>query len=256
MTDLASVRGKNFSMPPRAPLARPDDPVGRKVVEAHELMTQVLDSRQPAAISSSFQAGGVALLHLILQHRANLPVLFVDTGFHFRETLEYRDQLVREWDLDLRVLRWDDAGESASSILPLPYYNDPLRCCEIRKVEPLYRELRSYKYWLTGIRREQTPERAAVREIERKRLPSGVAINKINPLAAWTTSDIEAYHEQNGINPHPLHLEGYPSIGCAPCTSKAAGNSRDGRWGGRKLECGIHTVARDVTSVPVPKHSI
>lgn len=212
------------------------------------LIEAVLDRPVRAAVSCSFQAGGVALVHMLRQYEPDIPVLFVDTGYHFPETLRFRDELAEGWDLNLEVLTADLSVADQEDAYGVLNRTDPDGCCAIRKVEPLYRALEDYDVWLTGVRREQAPTRADTRPIERKLLPQGHVVEKANPLAAWTWEDVLDYHEAHDIPLHPLYASGYESIGCAPCTAPVAnGDSRSGRWNGTKLECGLHTLAEDVS---------
>ena len=119
---------------------------------------------------------------------------------------------------------------------------EPTRCCDIRKVGPLWEGLRGYKTWFTGLRREQLPTRAGMKVAERHVLPTGEELFKVSPVATWKWNEVWAYMKTHEIEALPLYEQGYTSIGCAPCTALPEGdNLRSGRWGGRKLECGIHT---------------
>jgi phosphoadenosine phosphosulfate reductase len=195
------------------------------------------------AVTSSFQTQSVALLHLIGQTRPDIPVIFLDTGYHFPETLAYRDQLVEQFGLTLRVIRpaaapTDLAKPHADAL----YRRDPEMCCYVNKVEPMQRALRDLDAWLTGIRRDQTENRAHAQPVER--LDDGRV--KINPLLAWTRQDLWTYINRHDLPSHPLFNQGYLSIGCAPCTAPVADgdDERSGRWAGTgKTECGLHTAA-------------
>jgi phosphoadenosine phosphosulfate reductase len=185
----------------------------------------------------------VALLHLISRARPDLPVIFLDTGYHFPETLAYRDQLVERFGLTLRVVgsalsRADFAQQYGDAL----YRRDPDMCCYINKVEPMRRALQDLDAWITGIRREQTSDRAAAQVVEA--LPDGRV--KINPLVAWTREDLWAYINRHDLPAHPLFGQGYLSIGCAPCTAPVTADQdeRAGRWAGTtKTECGLHSEA-------------
>jgi phosphoadenosine phosphosulfate reductase len=122
------------------------------------------------------------------------------------------------------------------------YQSAPDRCCGMRKVEPLFAGLEPYDVWFTALRRDQSPTRANLREVDEFRLPSGKAIVKVSPLADWTSRDVWLYLKANAIPVLPLYDRGYTSIGCEPCTSLPLdpANPRSGRWAGQKLECGIH----------------
>jgi phosphoadenosine phosphosulfate reductase len=197
----------------------------------------------PACLTCSFQAEDMAVLHMARELRPELPVIFLETGYHFRETLEYRDRMAREWGLRLLNAGARLSRAEQESQFGQLYRTDPGRCCRIRKVEPLLEELENYDLWITGLRREQSPTRSGLQIEETHRLPSGRTIVKLNPLAFWTWKDVLSYAVAHEIPLLPLYGQGYTSIGCEPCTSKPADASkpRSGRWGGAKLECGIHT---------------
>ena len=186
-------------------------------------------------VTSSFQAEDVVLVHMLRQHRPSIPVLFLDTVHHFKETYAYRDELAGRWDLNLVTLR---AAEPSPGL----WQQDTAACCARHKVEPLFGALEGYDVWFTGLRREQSPSRANLAEVEPFTLPSGRALRKVSPLARWTTRQVWEYAKQHGIPLLPLYDLGYTSIGCEPCTSLPLdpSNARSGRWGGQKLECGIH----------------
>lgn len=195
-----------------------------------------------ACVTSSFQAEAMVVLHLVREILPEVPVIFIDTGYHFAETLEYRDRMAARWGLNLinvSAARTVAAQEAQFGILN---QTDPDRCCAMRKVEPLFRALRDYSVWLTGLRRQQSKSRANLQAEETFVLPSGHALVKLNPLAAWTTRDVWQYAAEHNIPLLPLYEEGYVSIGCAPCTSLPVdpNDPRSGRWGGQKMECGIH----------------
>lgn len=200
-----------------------------------------------ACLTCSFQAEDMVALHMALEYEPGLPVLFLETGYHFPETIAYRDGMVRGWKLNLVNLEAQLAKEQQERQFGLLYQTDPNRCCRIRKVEPLMRGLEPYDLWITGLRREQSPTRRNLQLEEPHRLPSGKTIVKLNPLAAWSWKDVLAYAAVHEIPLLPLYEQGYTSIGCAPCTSPPAdpSNPRSGRWGGTKLECGIHTFDRE-----------
>lgn len=195
---------------------------------------ELLAARAPC-VTASFQAECVVLVHMLRQLVPDIPVLFLDTFHHFAETLQYRDELVSRWGLNLVNLR-------AEAPAPGLWQQDTSACCARHKVGPLFAALEQHDVWFTGLRRDQSPSRASLAEVEPFRLPSGKAIRKVSPLAAWSTKDVWAYARQHDIPLLPLYDRGYTSIGCEPCTSLPLepGNERSGRWGGQKLECGIH----------------
>lgn len=218
------------------------------LAQAREALEQQLARFSGAAcLTCSFQAEDVVVLHLARQIEPDLAVLFLDTGYHFPETLSYRDRLAEQWGLRLiNVVPELSRAQQEAQFGPL-YRTDPGRCCRMRKVEPLLGELERYRLWITGLRREQSPTRAKLEIEESHRLPSGREIVKLNPLAFWTWRDVVSYCTVHDIPLLSLYAEGYTSIGCQPCTSKPAdpSNPRSGRWGGAKLECGIHTFDRE-----------
>jgi phosphoadenosine phosphosulfate reductase len=197
--------------------------------------------------TSSFQAEDMVVLHLLLQHLPDVPIIFLETGYHFAALLEYRNRLTQDWKLNLiNALPLTTLGEHEAQFGLLHIIN-PTQCCQIRKVEPLMRSLEPFTWWFTGLRREQSPTRAHLKKVEDHRLPSGKHMKKISVLADWTWDRVEAYAREHDIPRLSLYDEGYTSIGCEPCTARpaAGADSRSGRWGGRKLECGIHTFSEN-----------
>jgi phosphoadenosine phosphosulfate reductase len=207
-------------------------------------MIETLDLRN-ACITCSFQAEDVVVLHQVLQHRRDIPVLFLETGYHFPETLAYRDVLVAEWNLNLHNLSAKQSVAEQEAQFGILNQTAPDRCCGFRKVTPLFEGLAPYETWLTGLRREQSPTRANLQTIETFKLPGGKELKKVSPLAVWTMRDVWKYLEVNKIPALSLYDQGYTSIGCAPCTELPFDpeNARSGRWHGKKLECGIHIQA-------------
>ena len=195
---------------------------------------QLKDARKPA-ITSSFQAECVVLTDLIRQIKPNIPVLFLETFHHFPQTLAYRDEIASKWGLNLITLR---AAEPAPGL----WQQDLKACCGKHKVQPLFGALEHHDTWFTGLRRDQSPTRASLEPIESFTLPTGTRLRKISPLAHWSTKDVWTYAKAHQIPLLPLYELGYTSIGCEPCTSLPLdpSNDRSGRWGGQKLECGIH----------------
>lgn len=192
------------------------------------------------AATSSFQTQSVPLLYLIGQVCPQVPVLFLDTGYHFPETLTFRDELTARFGLTVRVVRPDAEAAMVARRESL-YRRDPDRCCYVHKVAPMQQALRDLDAWISGIRRDQTPQRARAQVIEL--LPEGQV--KINPLVSWTREDVWRTIHQHNLPVHPLLAQGYLSIGCAPCTVPVfGGDERAGRWTGTgKVECGLHTEA-------------
>ncbi len=197
-----------------------------------------------AAIVSSFGAESAVLLHLIGSIDPNVPVLFLETGKHFPETLAYRDELIARIGMtDLRNITPDPVLLMKKDENGLRWSYDPDGCCDIRKVLPLKAALAPFDAQFSGRKAFQSSTRANLPrfEIEEGRL-------KVNPLIDWSKDQLEAYIAQHDLPSHPLVEEGYPSIGCSPCTHKVAEGEdpRSGRWKGwDKVECGIHTPIPD-----------
>lgn len=200
------------------------------------------------AVVSSFGAESAVLLHLVASVDPSVPVLFLETGKHFPETLAYRDLLVARLGLkDFRNLRPDPEVLAARDANELRWSFDPDGCCEIRKVVPLAKGLADFDATITGRKAFQASTRSALPRFE---IDTSDAVGrlKVNPLADWTRADLDAYFAKHDLPAHPLVAQGYPSIGCAPCTSvvKPGEDPRAGRWRGwDKTECGIHTPIAD-----------
>lgn len=211
-----------------------------------EMLREVLGNHMlgEVALVSSFGAESAALLHLVAQADPNTPVIFLDTGKHFPETLAYVHELAEFIGLkNLQVIAPDAEVIEKRDATGLRWSYDPDGCCEIRKVIPLEKALAGFDASITGRKAFQASTRNALPrfELEGDRL-------KFNPLASWTKQDIEAYFETHNLPRHPLEAQGYLSIGCAPCTSvvKPGEDPRSGRWRGwDKTECGIHTPVED-----------
>jgi phosphoadenosine phosphosulfate reductase len=194
------------------------------------------------ALVSSFGADSAVLLHMVSEIDKKTPVVFVDTGQLFPETLAYRDELCAKLGLaNVIVATPDDALVSAEDPEKFLFASDPDRCCEIRKVLPLSTALDGYEAWITGRKSFQSVTRATLPLFEAE----GDRV-KVNPLVGWNATDILDYIKRVGLPPHPLVAKGYPSIGCLPCTTpvRPGEDARAGRWRGRgKVECGIHVGA-------------
>jgi phosphoadenosine phosphosulfate reductase len=210
--------------------------------QARTLISEILAERAPACVTSSFQAEDMVLVHLIREQQPDIPVLFLDTGYHFRETYEYRDRMAEAWNLNLVNLLPKQTVAEQEAQFGILHQSAPDRCCGFRKVEPLFGAVAEYDVWFTGLRREQSPTRANLQPVDNFRLPSGKELRKVSPLAMWTNRDVWAHLKEHGIPVLPLYDRGYTSIGCEPCTALPASDDdlRSGRWGGKKLECGIH----------------
>jgi phosphoadenosine phosphosulfate reductase len=207
-----------------------------------EIIQWAVDEFSPElAVSSSFQTQSMPLLHMVSQIKQDMPVFFIDTGYHFWETLMFREWLVSEWGLNVidlyRDPRWDVFVLQNIRTLPL---EDPNLCCYLHKVQPMQKALKDVKAWISGIRRDQTAVRAQAKILELQE----DGLLKVNPLLNWTKADIKQYAQEHALPSHPLLSKGYRSVGCAPCTIAIGvdDDERAGRWAGRgKVECGLHT---------------
>lgn len=217
-----------------------------ETLSAEVLLDRALSGpRRRACITCSFQAEDMVLLHMLLQHTPHIPVLFLDTGYHFDDTYAYRDRMTAAWKLNLVNIRPGITVAAQEAAFGILHRTDPGRCCYLRKVEPLMTALNEFEVWFTGLRRDQSPTRKNLKKFERHRLPEGKLLDKFNPLADWNSSHVWDYMTRNAIESLPLYARGYTSVGCEPCTAIPlnAADARSGRWGGRKLECGIHTFS-------------
>jgi phosphoadenosine phosphosulfate reductase len=210
-----------------------------------EMLAGLLGKREAGnvAVVSSFGAESSVLLHLVASVDSAIPVLFLETGKHFPETLAYRDLLAERLGLkDLRNLTPDPEAIKARDESGLRWSYDPDGCCEIRKVQPLAQAVHGFDATITGRKGFQSSSRANLPRFEIDTSDAQHRL-KINPLIDWNPEAIAAYVAENDLPPHPLVAEGYPSIGCSPCTSQVADGEdpRAGRWRGwDKTECGIH----------------
>ncbi len=213
-----------------------------------QVLDTVLAARENARVclTSSFQAEDMAVLYFLRKRIPDVPVLFLDTGYHFAQTYEYRDLMAKEWSLHLVNVLPKQTVPEQESAFGILYQSDPTRCCQLRKVEPLLGALEPFDVWFTGLRREQSPTRKNLKKVELHRLPTGKTLWKVSLLADWNWEQVWSYVNANGISHLPQYDEGYLSIGCQPCTALPAdpNNPRSGRWGGTKLECGIHTFSK------------
>jgi phosphoadenosine phosphosulfate reductase len=181
------------------------------------------------------------LVDLATKVHPGVDVLFLDTGYHFVETIGTRDAVEAVYDINIVNVTPENSVAKQDELLGKDLFaREPNECCRMRKVEPLGKALRGYTAWVTGIRRVEAPTRANAPLIS---WDNAFGLVKINPLAAWSDEDVQDYIDNNGVLVNPLVFEGYPSIGCAPCTAKPAegADPRSGRWAGlSKTECGLH----------------
>ena len=219
--------------------------VSAKLDNVRAALAKEITGGGDVCLTCSFQAEDVLLAKLAIELDPQIPVLFLDTGYHFAETYSYRDQIAEQWNLNLINLLPEKTVPEQELEHGQLYRSAPDQCCKLRKVEPLFKAVAGYRAWLTGLRREQAKSRAALEESALFTLPGGKQVLKLAPLAEWTTRDVWYACEQLSIPLLPLYERGYSSIGCEPCTSLPLdpNDPRSGRWAGRKVECGIHIEA-------------
>jgi len=190
-------------------------------------------------VASNMQDG--VLVHLAAQVHPGVDVLFLETGYHFPETIGTRDAVEQVYGVNVINAQTDvSVAEQDATLGKDLFAREPNRCCALRKVAPLKATLKNYRAWVTGIRRVEAPTRANAPLIS---FDVAFGLVKINPIAAWSDDDMQAYIDEHSILVNPLVDEGYPSIGCAPCTVKPlpGADPRSGRWAGSaKTECGLH----------------
>ncbi|NQU29822.1 MAG: phosphoadenylyl-sulfate reductase [Anaerolineae bacterium] len=211
-------------------------------VHPREIITWAVENNSPnLGLSSAFQTQSAPLIHMVMKVDSKIKIFFLETGLHFWDTLFYREQLEQIWDLNIVDLRpdrsWGNFLHRFGRDLP---ETDPDLCCYIRKVQPMQKAMGGLNAWITGIRRDQTENRAKAKILEYKR----DGLLRIAPFLNWTKSDIWDYITENNLPQHPLPLSEYPSVGCKPCTRAilSGENDRAGRWSGKgKTECGLHT---------------
>ncbi|GAA1365614.1 phosphoadenylyl-sulfate reductase [Streptomyces beijiangensis] len=190
-------------------------------------------------VTSSMEDAVVA--HLASRAMPGVDVVFLDTGYHFPETIGTRDAVEAVMDVNvITLLPWQTVEEQDAEYGAKLHDRDPDLCCALRKVKPLEDGLKNYSAWATGLRRDESPTRANTPVVGWDEKRQKV---KVSPIARWTQEDVEAYVAEHGVLMNPLLMDGYPSIGCAPCTRRVAEgeDARAGRWAGsNKTECGLH----------------
>jgi phosphoadenosine phosphosulfate reductase len=238
-TATAGTPGRSRSADDLRALASEGAALGE--VSADEALAWLAERVGPRVAVACSMADGV-LPHLVSQHLPGVDVLFLDTGYHFLETRIARDEVADRLDVTVvDVLPELTIAEQAAAHGPDLFARDPALCCEIRKMAPLARALRSHDAWVTGVRREEAPTRTTTPLVS---FDERHGLIKVNPLAAWSFDDLLAYAAQHAVPLNLLLSQGYPSIGCEPCTRPVApgADPRSGRWAGlAKTECGIHT---------------
>ncbi|HET8600943.1 MAG TPA: phosphoadenylyl-sulfate reductase [Segeticoccus sp.] len=242
MTAPAALRGRRSDQRSRRELEVLAAEAARRLADADavEVVAWAAEAFGDRLVVASSMEHGV-LAHLVAQELPGVDVLFLDTGYHFAETIGTRDAL--EATLPVTVLdvrpRLTVAEQDRRHGTAL-HTTDPDACCRLRKVEPLAEQLDGYEAWVTGLRREESPLRADTPVVQ---WDERHGLVKVNPLADWTLDDLISYAAVHDVVVNPLLAEGYPSIGCAPCTRRvvAGEDPRSGRWAGiAKTECGIH----------------
>jgi phosphoadenosine phosphosulfate reductase len=208
-------------------------------------------------IASAFQAEGTCVIHMATRIKPDVPILFLETGFHFAETLVFKEQLADMFELNVVDLVGDETVESqAERYGPRLYERDPKLCCELNKVIPFDRALRGLDAWITSLRRDSAWTRMNTPIVDQTENDDGTWLVKINPMANWSRPQVWRYLKQEGIPHHPLYNLGYSSIGCAPCTRMVfeGEDERAGRWSGiMKTECGIHTSEAEKQETAPPQ---
>lgn len=211
-----------------------------KDASAYEILKWARETFGDDLVVTASMADGV-LPYLASEAAPGVDVVFLDTGYHFIETIGTRDAVEATLDINLvNVLPEQTVAEQDATYGKDLYKREPDKCCALRKVAPLNKALSGYKAWVTGVRREEAPTRANTQVVEYDAKRNMV---KLNPIAPWTQDDLDGYIVDNGVLVNPLQYDGYPSIGCEPCTNRVAPGEdpRSGRWAGNaKTECGLH----------------
>ena len=212
--------------------------------EPEAILRWALETVDRIAIASAFQAEGTCVLHMATRIRPDVPVLFLETGFHFPETLAFRERLAERLSLNVTELRGDHTPETqAAEYGDRLYERNPDLCCHLNKVVPFTRALHEYDAWVTALRRDSAPTRANTPIVERYELEPGRPMLKVNPVARWTRGDVWRYLAEHDLPHNPLYERGFAQIGCWPCTRaiRDGEGERAGRWdGSAKVECGLH----------------
>jgi phosphoadenosine phosphosulfate reductase len=215
----------------------------------HEVPSEILrwtlvdSDMERVAVASSFQAEGTCVIDMAVKLRPDVPILFLETGFHFAETLAFKEQLTDRLGLNVVDLVGEYTnGSQAVEFGERLYERDPDTCCRINKVEPFSEALHGFDAWTTALRRDSSPSRASIPIVEQYCLDPGRFIVKVNPVANWTRREAWDYLRENDLPHNPLYDLGYAQVGCAPCTRSVflGEDERAGRWdGSQKVECGI-----------------
>ena len=206
---------------------------------AQQVLAWAAETFDRLIVASNMQ--DAVLVELAAKARPGVDVLFLDTGYHFAETIGTRDAVETVYDVRIVNATPEHTVAEQDELLGKDLFaREPNRCCALRKVAPLQKTLAGYDAWVTGVRRVEAPTRANTPLVT---YDEKFGLVKINPIAAWTDEEMDAYIAEHNVLVNPLVAEGYPSIGCAPCTAKPApgADKRSGRWAGTgKIECGLH----------------
>ena len=211
-------------------------------LKVEQIQNRILNYKKAGyqlCITSSFQTHSLPLLHIVTTAIPDLPVLFIDTGFHFPETYAFRNQIKGDWNLNLINVQSKTAkNQQVDADGQFLYSTDPEYCCHINKVEPLDDAMKIYDIWIAGLRKDQTKLRTTLQEEEFQE----EGLMKYHPILDWNSKMIYDYAKAFNLPQHPLEAQGYLSIGCMPCTNSVSEDmERSGRWyGSKKTECGIH----------------
>jgi phosphoadenosine phosphosulfate reductase len=214
-----------------------------------EILRWAVDTYHPRlTMATAFGAEGCAIIHMLAEIEPSVSLFNLETGYQFPETLETRDRLMERYGVQIALVQSDQSVPAMEAEHEGPLYDrDPNLCCYIRKVVPLRRALAGNDAWISAIRRDQTPDRATAGIVQ---WDGKFGLVKVNPLANWTRREVWSFIMKHGVPYNPLHDQGYPSIGCWPCTRSVASGEDDraGRWSGlAKTECGLHTSSDLIT---------
>jgi phosphoadenosine phosphosulfate reductase len=208
-----------------------------------DILEWAMENYWPSIVmSSSFQTQSIPLLHIISRMKLELPIIFLDTGYHFPETCNFKEMLRKKWALNIIDLRNENNGENNEFHGGEPLHRtNPDRCCYIHKVEPMMKAVQDKRAWIAGIRHEQTAQRSRANIFECQ----SDGLIKVNPILNWTQQDLWKYIHDHDLPLHPLYSQGYLSVGCAPCTRpvQPGESERAGRWADTgKIECGLFSM--------------
>jgi phosphoadenosine phosphosulfate reductase len=226
-------------------------------VHPREILSWALEKAglQRIALASAFQADGTVVMHLATRIRPDIPIMFLETGYQFAETLAFKQQITERLSLNVMDLYGEYTVErQAKEFGARLYEREPEKCCDLNKVQPMFEALRDLDAWITAFRRDSSPTRANAPFVEQYELEPGNSIVKVNPMASWSRAQVWQYLKEHDLPHNPLYDLGYASIGCAPCTRMRFADEpeRAGRWAGlSKWECGIHT-AEAAQEIPQP----